>query len=215
MGKSSKKLYGVGINDANYFVVVRLEDGSKHTCKYYSTWCDMLARCYREKYQKLFPSYKDCYVCNEWLMFSNFKSWMEQQDWFGNVLDKDLLLEGNKCYSPETCIFVPPKVNGFLVIKHGRNSSGLIGASYQTTSRCKNKWISSCSQLNNKNKTLGRFPTVEGAHFAWCLFKAKLAYEIAEEQVNMDVKNGLIAFGNKLMVCWETKTPFLATKDLI
>ena len=62
---------------------------------------------------------------------------MEQQDYIGKVLDKDLKVTGNKIYSPETCLFISPKVNGYLIIKHGRNTSGFIGASYQTTSKTK------------------------------------------------------------------------------
>lgn len=48
-----------------------------------------------------------CSVCEEWLTFSNFKRWMEQQDYEGKALDKDLLVSQNKTYSSETCVFVP------------------------------------------------------------------------------------------------------------
>ena len=89
---------GVGINDADYLIVKKEQyigpDGSikikKTTCPFYRAWADMLSRCYREKYHKVFPSYKDCSVCEEWNSFTNFKKWMEQQDYKDNVLDKDL-----------------------------------------------------------------------------------------------------------------------------
>lgn len=207
---------GIGINDADYVVVKKVEyidsDGNikikKVTCPFYRAWTDMLSRCYREKYHKIFPSYKNCSVCDDWIRFTNFKRWMEQQDYIDNVLDKDLMVTGNKIYSPETCLFISPKVNGYLVINHGRNTSGFIGASYQTTSKQRNKWISSCSQLNGKNKTLGRFSTAFEAHLAWCKFKAEMGKELIMEQTQSAVIQAIQRFINNLELCVITKTPF-------
>ena len=39
---------------------------------------------------------------------------MMQQDCEGKHLDKDILFEGNKVYSPDTCVFVDGVVNTFL-----------------------------------------------------------------------------------------------------
>lgn len=207
---------GIGINDADYLVVKKEQyigpDGSikikKTTCPFYRAWADMLSRCYREKYHKVFPSYKDCSVCDDWIRFTNFKRWMEQQDYKDNVLDKDLKVTGNKVYSPETCLFISPKVNGYITIKHGRNTSGLIGASYQTTSKQRNKWISSCSQLNGKNKTLGRFATALEAHLAWCKFKAEMGEELIKEQNQELVIQAIQGFVNNLELCANNGTPF-------
>ena len=77
----------------------------------------MLQRCYSESHLVRQPTYKGCSVCEEWLTFSNFKSWMEQQDWEGKQLDKDLLVYKNKIYSPETCVFVSSVINSFFVEK--------------------------------------------------------------------------------------------------
>ena len=43
----SKKVYGVGINDADYKTQT-FSDGAVISCKYYKTWKDMLMRCYSE-----------------------------------------------------------------------------------------------------------------------------------------------------------------------
>lgn len=113
-----KPKFGVGINDADYKVQLLIRENGRlfclWKCPFYVVWSDMLMRCYSEKYQRKSPTYVGCTVCEEWLIFSNFKAWMEKQDWEGKVLDKDLLVEGNKIYSPSTCKFLPNEINQFL-----------------------------------------------------------------------------------------------------
>lgn len=103
---------GVGINDADC-VVIRNQDttGKRWTCPYYERWRSMLTRCYSESFHIRNPSYKDCFVCEEWKTFSNFKKWMQQQNWQGKQLDKDIIIPENKKYGPETCIFVSSSLN--------------------------------------------------------------------------------------------------------
>ena len=77
-------------------------------CPYYMKWHGMLQRCHSVAYikKKKNPTYKDCWACDEWLLFSNFKAWMRAQEWEGKHIDKDLLITGNKKkYSPETSYF--------------------------------------------------------------------------------------------------------------
>lgn len=90
-----------------------LYEPNKETSKIsYKTWARMMTRCYSESSTKL---YKDCYVCDEWHNYSNFKKWFDKN--YYNVyvkrmdLDKDILVKGNKLYSPNTCIFVPHDIN--------------------------------------------------------------------------------------------------------
>ena len=88
---------GVGIND--------IEINTKDKC--YKVWHSMMNRCYSKKYHSKFPTYQNCSVCNEWTYLSNFKRWFDENYVDGYVLDKDILVKGNKVYSPETCCFVP------------------------------------------------------------------------------------------------------------
>ena len=82
----------------------------------YQTWVDMLKRCYSDRVKAVRNTYKACRVCDEWLNFQNFAEWCEKQNNFENLeLDKDLLVRGNKVYSPETCCFIPQDINGTLV----------------------------------------------------------------------------------------------------
>src|SRR5690554_592214 len=120
--KPKKLVHGVGINDADYAVekremVVGADGKQKQklvwVCPCYRAWRDMLKRCYSAKFQERQPAYKGCSVAKEWHTFSNFKSWMETQEFEGLELDKDLLFVGNKVYGAEKCVFVTKLVNSF------------------------------------------------------------------------------------------------------
>ena len=106
-------VYGIAINDADYNVAVRV-NGKVKMCPFYERWKNMIARCYCKSFQSRRPTYIGCTVCKEWLTFSNFKAWMEQQDWKGKALDKDILKKDNKEYSPEKCAFIDFSLNSFL-----------------------------------------------------------------------------------------------------
>lgn len=179
------KLFGVGINDADYKV------NSKHyKCPYYSRWRDMLRRCY----------YNDKYigveVCSEWLVFSNFIKWVDSQpnrDWQNCQLDKDLLGDG-KLYSPENCRFVTNQVNGFLIGKH-RNSKYLLGVGWHKRD---NKFYAQCSNPlvkyscgRSDNQFLGYFLTELEAHLAWKDKKHEYACQLADLQDDLVVANAL------------------------
>lgn len=81
----------------------------------YKIWRGILQRCYIKRLT--LPTYQDVTVCAEWKCFQNFAKWFENNfkphmiKWH---LDKDILLKGNKVYSPETCCFVPHEVNNLF-----------------------------------------------------------------------------------------------------
>jgi hypothetical protein len=92
--------------------------GSKTHFKIYTTWRNMLKRCYCEKEQLINPTYIECSVAEEWYNFQVFAEWFNRNyvaDWY---LDKDILIKGNKLYSPETCQFVPNEVNNLFKKVH-------------------------------------------------------------------------------------------------
>lgn len=83
------------------------------------TWDGMLERSFCKKYKIKKTTYQDVTVCEEWHNFQNFGAWYEEnfkpeymQGWH---LDKDILIKGNKVYSPETCCFVPQIINALFV----------------------------------------------------------------------------------------------------
>lgn len=89
----------------------RVGGGSSKPIKSYAVWESMIRRCYDEKLHKRLPTYKDCTVCEEWHNFENFHKWFQDNYIEGFELDKDIRVQNNKLYSPETCMFVSPSEN--------------------------------------------------------------------------------------------------------
>ena len=198
--KSKKLVYGVGINDADYVVekseTIGYVDGKQKrkrawVCPHYRTWKDMLKRCYSDKAQERYPSYKGCTVSDEWLTFTNFRAWMEKQDFEGKQLDKDLLFEGNKVYSPETCVFVTGAVNNFTIDRGAARGEWLIGVNWHKASE---KFRAQCSHpLSGEREYLGLFTSEQEAHEAWRKRKLELAHELASIQTDERVAKALIS----------------------
>ena len=187
--KRNKLLYGVGINDANYNTQPMI--GSKQVmCKYYSTWKSMLERCYDSKYQTKYPTYIGCTVTEEWLTFSNFRNWMMLQDWEGKCLDKDTLAQGNKIYSPETCIFVTNAINLLFIKRDAGRGEYKLGVSFH---KKKGKYISQC-KIDGKNKFLGYYLTEEEAYQVYVSFKTAHIRTIALEQTDLRLREALLNY---------------------
>ena len=190
---------GVGNNDADYVVVLRKEKESSEgkrvreviwRCPYYSKWSSVLSRCYSKKTLAKNTSYIGCSVSEEWLTFSNFKAWMIQQDWKGLHLDKDILQEGNKVYSPETCVFVTRQTNNFITDRAAYKGNLPTGVSIHKQS---GKFTSRCNNpFNDKYEHLGLFLCEKEAGLAWLKRKLELAYLLSEIQQDKRVGEALI-----------------------
>jgi len=196
--ETQKLVFGVGINDADYVThkweTVDVNGVRKRrlvwVCPYYQVWHSMIQRCYSSKFQERNPTYKGCSVIEEWLTFSVFKSWMECQDWEGLQLDKDLLFEGNKVYSAETCVFVTKAVNMFTTDSGASRGEWLIGVYWNKTA---GKFVSQCSNpFTRKGEHLGYFLCEVEAHQAWLKRKLEMATLLAAEQTDERVAKALI-----------------------
>ena len=182
----NKLVYGVGVNDLGYRVQVYeyvTENGGKRIrktvfrCKYYTSWRSMIERCYSKKYLERKPSYIGTSVCSEWLYATAFKKWMEQQDWHGKCLDKDIIVPGNKLYSPESCAFVLQATNSFVIARDASRGEYPIGVHLHKPT---GKYIAKCENLfTGKQEHLGYFSTPEDAHEAWRKRKHELAQLVA------------------------------------
>lgn len=178
--KHHKVSAGVAINDADY-LVVKIVDGKNEFCPIYKKWYAMISRCYLTTT----PNYvrygaKGVYVCDSWLRFSNFKSWIDSRLWHTTLhLDKDILIKGNLKYSPETCCLVPGYINQLLAVKYPRGGSKFLGVAYIKPSADMNAkaltkpWMSTRSRINNKSAHGGVFSTPQEAHAKWQTDKAR------------------------------------------
>ena len=190
MKRGIKLVCGVGVNDADY-VVQPLINGKKAWCSFYRAWTGMLKRCYDAKYQTKKQTYVGCSVCTEWLTFSHFKKWMENQNWQGKQLDKDLIVKGNKVYSPDTCAFVDAVTNSFTINQAAARGEWPIGVCFD---RREVKFKAMCSNpFTGKNEYLGYFTCPEQAHQAWKRRKHELACQLADMQKDERVADALRA----------------------
>lgn len=165
-------VHGWGIND-----LIGKYHCNFSLCPIYKTWKKMIGRCYDPKYHETRPTYLGCTVTEEWRKLSNFKKWMESQNYEGLSLDKDILLAGNTEYSPSTCSFVPKVVNSFFTFIKTIQNGLPYGVSWCESENCYKAY---CADLTGKNKTLGRFKSSEDAGVAYKVFKNSLAVKLAK-----------------------------------
>lgn len=196
MGKNGL-VHGVGVNDADYVLNRRVytegytESGNRKQisvwkCPYYVKWVGMLERCYSPKWHKKKPSYADCSVCEEWLLFSNFKIWMSRQDWEGKQLDKDIIVERNKVYSPENCVFVGNNINGFLKDRGNDRGKYLLGVGGRSSGGLFLAMCSNPFKVSRFSGYIGSFFTEVEAHLAWKKQKHLYACQLADSEYVTD-----------------------------
>ena len=193
MAGSSRLLFGVGINDSTYSTRHAVNvNGSQKTlweCQFYAKWKSMLERCYSARWLEIHPSYVGTSVCDEWLRFSVFKSWMELQEYVGMDLEKDLIKPGNRVYGPENCIFITESINAFITESKSIKGEWPTGVHYDSR---KKKFI---AQVNDpfscRRKHLGNFSCPNTAHKAWRLAKHSFACRYADMQTDPRIAEAL------------------------
>lgn len=98
----------------------------------YMIWSNMLLRTIDNPLKRNFPTYEDCELCEEWKEYANFKVWYDNPEngyMEGYDLDKDLLSNGRKIYSPETCCFIPKHLN--FLLRNNQKHDGLPNGVYK------------------------------------------------------------------------------------
>lgn len=158
-----KNIYGLGINDIQ----------AKNSCEFYRTWKRVLQRTISPKRDVYYPSYIGVAVTEEWLRLSSFKMWMESQPYAGLEIDKDILKLGAKIYSPETCMFVPPRINLLLGTSDGKRGEYPLGVCLHNNGR--NRFMA-----KSGGEYLGLFSCPLEAHKAWQNRKASQIIEAVE-----------------------------------
>lgn len=151
----------------------------KNNNKCYNNWREMIRRGYSKKHKDRNPSYSGCCIIKEWHNFQNFAKWHEE-NWKKHMdstweLDKDILQKGNKTYSPETCCFVPKKINLLFVKNNIRRGELPIGVNKS------GKNFNAKIMKNNKEEDLGTFKTPEQAFQAYKTAKEAHIKEVADK----------------------------------
>ena len=176
----SKTVCGVGyIGKGNYECSIKV-NGKNVVTEEYNHWQHMIKRCYSENYLRKMPTYQDCSVCDEWLCFQNFAQWYNENKWseISTFLDKDILVKGNRVYSPETCVLVDNDIN-LLFIKSQKVRGELpIGVIWQKNNH---NYVARCSVYGKGMKHIGVFNNPTDAFYAYKNFKESHIKQIADE----------------------------------
>ena len=167
---------GNGINDYEGHVSIEKRD-----IQSYSKWVGMLERCYNPIQHAKTPSYKDCYVSEDWIYYSNFKRWFDENYTEGDELDKDIISRNNKLYSAETCLLVPSFINLLFVSTGKTRGKFPIGTYYHKRDDIFCAKISKNRNGVNKRIEIGRYKTPTQAFLAYKREKESYIKEIAEE----------------------------------
>ena len=129
------------------------------------------------------PSYLDCSIAfvNE----KQFRQWAYHQIGFneeGFELDKDILIKGNRVYSPDACVFVPAEINSVLAGCYKAKKRGAYPLGV-----CFNKGSGTFVAQMNKDRSvsldkyLGSFKTVEEAFACYKAAKEEKIKRLAEK----------------------------------
>ena len=196
---------GVGVNDADYPISTSQYVGGKrvHTwmCPFYKEWRGILTRSYSKRFHKTNETYIGCSVADEWHSFKAFKAWMILQPWEGKHLDKDLLFLGNKVYSPETCVFVPSRVNLLFSGNNKARGETPLGVNYNKRDNTYHARVCYFNETLGKSvlRHIGYYSCAQEAHEAYRMEKARIVMDVALNQEDERVKDALLERSDTLL----------------
>jgi hypothetical protein len=154
------------------------------TTSHYKVWRGMLQRCYDKGYHQKRPTYIGCSVIEKWHNFQIFAAWYDQNYYEVNEqrmeLDKDILIKGNKIYSPDTCIFVPKNINTLFTKCDSKRGKHPIGVCFRKDSK-QNPYLARCCNNKGNRIYIDYFSTAEEAFQAYKTHKEKYIVQVAEE----------------------------------
>lgn len=197
-------VYGIGITGIKYPISINCV-----MTKEYLTWHHILQRCYNTKLKNKQPSYDVAMCCDEWILYENFYEWLYSQPnfnkWFNGerwAIDKDILIKGNKVYSPETCCLVPQNVNCLFLKREVDRGKYPIGVRYKND----NGFLAIChNPFLNKSVELGHYSTPEKAFYeGYKPYKEDLIKQVAETELSK---------GNITMECYKAMVEYSVEID--
>ena len=121
---------------------------------------------------------------------------MENQNWIGKQIDKDILIIGNKIYLPKACRFVSSLVNALLTDCRKARGPYPQGVYFD---KQPGKFKAQC-RVNGKETHLGRFSTPEEASTAYKKAKYAEIRRIADQQTDIEIRDGLYRHADLLLI---------------
>lgn len=192
MSKKTIVIYGWAINDVEYNVTKSKNGKFIWKCPYYRKWVEIIKRAKCSSWKSNRPTYDDVTVCEDWKYLSKFIEWVDSQpnkDWQNCEPDKDILVKGNKHYSPETVVFINKSLNKFMTESSAMRGELLIGVCF---AKNRVQYVAQCrNPFTKRGQYLGRFATELEAHLAWKHRKHELACLLAEKETDQRIIHAL------------------------
>lgn len=193
---NARSAFGVGVLGEDF-------NPSERQSLTHRTWNHMLERCYSKIAKTKHTTYMDASASEYFKYYSNFKFWCNNQIGFSTkdlngrffVLDKDILIRGNKTYSEDTCVFVPMEINTILISCKTRRGELPVGVTIDKRVS-KKKYVAQISK-NGKLYKIGSFYTEMDAFLAYKCEKETYIKQIAnkwKDEIREDVYNALISW---------------------
>lgn len=156
-----------------------------------NVWNGMMRRCFQPIKEHNHTAYKKVKVCDEWYNLSTFAKWFNENYVDGYVMDKDL--KGGDLYSPETCIFIPSKLNHMIAIKTEKQFPSGIKKQYLPN----RPPITSSIEISGKKLHVGNFNSVIEAFIC---YKELKEFYIRESVVYLTDDDEIINATNKFEI---------------
>ena len=209
---SVKNLFATSSYGVGYIGNTTTKENGKPKLSF-SKWQDMMKRCYSNKQEMLneYPTYIGCEVCEEWKCFANFEKWFNEHyyeiEGTRVQLDKDILCNGNKIYSPDICVYVPVEINQMFKSQINRT----VGVEYPSGVGKRNTYNKYYAQIgyNKKHFYLGEYDTPQEAYISYLIkkkeilnnlaikYKKYIDYRVYDKLINFNIEEEFNKFYNR------------------
>lgn len=153
-------------------------NGDENVQKAYQVFVGMFSRCYDPYTQSKQTAYIGCSVDPRFYDFQVFAKFYVENPFcgLGYHLDKDLLIRGNRVYSPEACTLLPPEVNSALASTPESESGLPLGVN-----KIDNGYVARLNKTGQGREYLGYYKTADEAHNVYVKAKEDYIHSLAEK----------------------------------
>lgn len=180
--RTGKPVRGIGINDV---------PGCDKRIQ--TRWRDMIRRTDNRdpEHFQFTHLYEGCTLDPRWHYLSAFKEWIETfDDWENKIIDKDILVPGNKVYGPDTCLMVTPSVSSFFTTKSCKSDLPQ-GVDNKSGNTPKGKPYRTTCKFDRRIYFGGYHATVESAKASFKVLKTGFLRDLIEREEDPKVKTAM------------------------